>query len=350
MPHSYILTIDSGGVRGVIPALLLNALEQQTGKHPRELFSMVAGTSTGAILAALVAAGVPTRDIVNLYLNRAGEVFTQQPLRTLKRIIRGYMYETEHLYEVLRNEMGASSNLTLNEARNSYQIDLLLTAKAVADGHPWYFVPDNERNSKFTGRLKIADCATASAAAPTFFRPWKLKEAPPTPKPIGELVDGAVGVTGNPVYQAAVEAFYYNAYEPTDTTIISLGTGRWAQRTVPSWIVPWFSWLLNELLISPGEQQTELVARHFAHTPFFRLDPDLATLDSQLKTPVGLDDIRALPILARAGSAFAARVDWHAILNGTDDMFRITSQNTQPSQYSVPKTNGTANGKRMTKR
>ncbi len=65
MARKYLLSIDGGGIRGIIPALLLLKLEQTTGKPARETFSFVAGTSTGALIAAAIAAGVPASRIVN---------------------------------------------------------------------------------------------------------------------------------------------------------------------------------------------------------------------------------------------------------------------------------------------
>ena len=142
-------------------------------------------------------------------------------------------------------------------------VDLLITAKGVPSGEPWYFVKDNPNNSRCTGRLGLVDYATASAAAPTYFQPWMVDEwlVPPGCGPVGELVDGGVGVAGNPVYQACVEAFFYtdgsNVYRPGETTMVLLGTGRSiTPRRRPTWIGSWLGWVLSELLESPGEQQT----------------------------------------------------------------------------------------------
>jgi patatin-like phospholipase/acyl hydrolase len=65
-----ILSIDGGGIRGIIPASTLVALEQQLGKPVRDCFDFVAGTSTGALIAAAVAAGVPATQILNIYKQR----------------------------------------------------------------------------------------------------------------------------------------------------------------------------------------------------------------------------------------------------------------------------------------
>ncbi len=81
MPRRYLLSIDSGGIRGIIPAVALVKLEQTTGKLTRDIFSFVAGTSTGAILASAIAAGVPATKILDFYTNRTRDVFTQNPIQ-----------------------------------------------------------------------------------------------------------------------------------------------------------------------------------------------------------------------------------------------------------------------------
>src|SRR5579884_4291292 len=74
-----LLAIDGGGIRGIIPATALVKLEQTTGQLTRDIFAFVAGTSTGAIIAAGIAAGVPAQRILDLYVTRSPEVLTQRP-------------------------------------------------------------------------------------------------------------------------------------------------------------------------------------------------------------------------------------------------------------------------------
>ena len=62
-----ILSIDGGGVRGIIPAVLLAALERQTGRPARDTFDFVAGTSSGAVMTAGIAAGIPAEQMVSLF-------------------------------------------------------------------------------------------------------------------------------------------------------------------------------------------------------------------------------------------------------------------------------------------
>ena len=313
-----ILTIDGGGVRGIIPAVLLAHLERQTGRSTRETFDFVAGTSTGAVLAAGIAAAIPAERIVALYAERSREVFRSVPLLSgLRRLLSGYLYDTGTLHELIRDELGPEAReWTVNDA----PIDMLVTAKRVEDGMPWYFVRDNPANSCRAGGFRLSHVVTASAAAPTYFRPWRIV-------PIGELIDGGIGVAGNPVYQACVEAFEYtHAYEPDDTLVVSLGTGKLLRRQRPTWLWPWLGWLLAELLRSPAEQQTELVFRHWPQMPFYRLD-------LELEREIGLDAVDRIGELRAYGERLAGGVDWPAILDGRDARYRVTAATTLPREY-----------------
>ena len=313
-----ILTIDGGGVRGIMPAVLLAELERVTSKPARETFDMVAGTSSGAVLAAGIAAGIPAAEIVGIYAERARQVFRSIPLVSgIRRLVTGTLYDTGTLHELIREELGpAARDWNVNDA----PIDLLITAKRVSDGMPWYFVRDNPANSCRAGGFRLSHVVTASAAAPTYFRPWRIV-------PIGELIDGGIGVAGNPAYQACVEAFEYtDRYRAADTLLVSLGTGKFLHRERPRWLWPWVGWLLAELLRSPAEQQTELVHRHYPQVPFYRIDTELAR-------EIGLDAVDRIGALRSYGERLAAEVDWAAILEGRDERHRVTETTTLPREY-----------------
>jgi patatin-like phospholipase/acyl hydrolase len=328
MPRRYLLSIDSGGIRGIIPAIALIKLENTTGMLTRDIFSFVAGTSTGAIMAAAITAGVPAVRILDFYVNRTREIFTSSPLKWIKLNFSGSRYSVEKLHDLIAEAIDPNQPWTLNDS----PIDVLLTAKRISDGMPWYFVRDNPMNSGCTGRLGLVDCTTASAAAPTYFQPWTITESstPSQCEIVGTLVDGAVGVTGNPVYQACIEAFDYTPdYTPEETITISLGTGRFKNRKEPRWVGAWLEWVLAELLESPGEQQTEITQRHFPEMIFYRID-------TELKEKIGLDDTRRIGRLVEYGEKLAELIDWEAILAGTATRFRIGSNNTLWDQYKVP--------------
>ena len=294
-----ILSIDGGGIRGIIPASTLVALEQQLGKPVRECFDFVAGTSTGALIAAAVSAGVSATRILEIYTQRAGEIFTPpKPISDMQRLVVGYMYDPDNIRKVLVSEFGAAASWALNDS----PIRLLLTAKGI-DTRPWYFVQDNPRNSGQTGTLGLIDCAVASACAPTYFKPLTVK----IQNTETVLVDGGVGVTGNPVYQACVEAFYYDTFDPAQTRVVSLGTGYFPPgNTVPVGLVGWLQWTIDALLDAPEDQQPEIVNRHWPGI--------MQRFDWLLPNPIDMADTDSIPTLVKVGRAAAAKMDWKTIL------------------------------------
>ncbi len=310
-------------MRGLIPAVALAALERVTGRPTREHFHFVAGTSTGALIAGAVAAGIPADRVVRLYLEQAPRLFRQVPVvSALRRLVAGEMYDVARLHALIREALAeaGAADWTLNDVPG----DVLITAKGLADGHQWYFVKDRPgTNAARTGGLPLADCLTASAAAPTYFEPWAVRGL----EGAGPMVDGGIGVAGNPVYQACVEAFLYSrGYEPQGSIIVSLGTGHFFDRRRPTWLYPWLGWILAELLRSPGEQQTELVDRHFPRASFYRVDVRLAH-------DHGLDDAGSLPALREIGERLAAELDWPAILRGDDSTWSVTRGRRRPQAY-----------------
>jgi patatin-like phospholipase/acyl hydrolase len=294
-----ILSIDGGGIRGIIPACTLVALEQQVGKPVRECFDFVAGTSTGALIAAAAAAGIPATQILQIYTARSGEIFTPAKIvADARRLIDGYMYNPANIQKVLVSEFGAAANWVLNDS----PIRLLLTSKGI-DTHPWYFVQDNPKNSGVTGKLGLIDCAVASASAPTYFSPWTIH--------IGGvatvLVDGGAGVTGNPVYQACVEAFDYDTFVPAETKVVSLGTGFFPPgNAVPKGLLSWREWSVGALLDAPEDQQPEIVNRTWPGL--------MQRFDWQLPEAIDMADTGKIGDLVQIGQKAAAAMDWNMIL------------------------------------
>ena len=70
------LQIDGGGIKGIIPAIVLASIEETVGKPCHEIFDLMSGCSTGSIIAGCLAAGVPASNIRDLYLKRGAQLFT----------------------------------------------------------------------------------------------------------------------------------------------------------------------------------------------------------------------------------------------------------------------------------
>ena len=84
-----ILSISGGGIRGIIPCCCLVKLESQLGGVTRDHVDYCAGTSTGPLLTAAVAAGIPATELLKVYTDRSHEIFTPTGLNAeAKRIGR----------------------------------------------------------------------------------------------------------------------------------------------------------------------------------------------------------------------------------------------------------------------
>jgi len=311
-----ILSIDGGGVRGIIPLACLIQLEAQEGKPCKEIFNMIAGTSTGAVIAAGLAIGISARGLLALYRNLAESAFQALPFWKIAANLGNHRYSNEFISRTL-SEIGADREL------NSLPVDILITGKNTATSRTDFFVRDNPGNASLWGRLSLRDSVLASIAAPTYF--------PAHSAGLGGLqhtwVDGGVGVAGNPCYQAAVEAIHYSAgaYPPGDTRLLSFGTGSSPHPVNPkrASFLQWAEWVFIEMLEDAAEWQTFITKLEYGGTgriDFRRYNLDLApdVLDELgVKLPpgtdltrIGIDSLWAIELLVEIGRAFAQRIDF----------------------------------------
>ena len=73
-----ILALDGGGTRGIYAAQLLASIERDAGAQVRDRFDLIAGTSTGSIIAGAAAAGIPMSDVVKLFEEEAPRIFRRR--------------------------------------------------------------------------------------------------------------------------------------------------------------------------------------------------------------------------------------------------------------------------------
>ncbi|GBE11097.1 patatin-like phospholipase [bacterium BMS3Bbin12] len=230
-----ILSIDGGGIRGLIPAVLLEWLEARIGRPISETFHLIAGTSTGGILAAGLCAprgGGPrfsAADLVGFYRDDGPEIFHSglwHGVASLGGTV-DERYPADALERVLQRRFG---DLSLSQART----ELLITSYDLERRNPHFFKSWKARGERLRGQesaaqreFRLRDVARATSAAPTYFEPAWVRNA------AGErfaLVDGGV-FANNPAMcaVASARALYPKAGR---YLIVSLGTGQ-AQRPIP---------------------------------------------------------------------------------------------------------------------
>jgi patatin-like phospholipase/acyl hydrolase len=218
-----VLAIDGGGIRGIIPAIVLADLEARTGKAMVDLVDLIAGTSTGAILACALArpgadAAAPrfsAAELVQLYVEEGPHIFSRD---LLKRIRSGNglldeRYDDNGLRAALDRYLG---DTRISEART----DIFLTAYEL-EGRFAFFFRSSRARTQGDYDFTMADAAHASSAAPTYFEPIRVTDA------IGRqtytLVDGGVFAT-NPSMCALAEVSRAGVAPGIDL-LLSLGTG-----------------------------------------------------------------------------------------------------------------------------
>ena len=209
----YILSVDGGGIRGIIPAIILAEIEKRTRKRVAEIFDLMAGTSTGGIvIAGLCKKDKPqysANDLVEFYREYGPYIFKSSFFR--RSILSWFncaQYSHKNIESILEKYFGDD---TLQNTLNN----VLLTSYDIQNNCPFFFKSWKEDRNF----IKLRDVLRAATAAPTYFAPKYLK--------INQkemvLVDGGV-FANNPA--ACAYASGKRLFPNDDIIILSIGTGR----------------------------------------------------------------------------------------------------------------------------
>ena len=264
-----LLSIDGGGLCGLIPAQALMLIEQQLDQltgDPQPLcnrFDLIGGTSTGAILAAGLALGMKARELRDFYVQFGPDIF--------KKVILPerfwHKYPSDAIEKHLKDKFGEAT--TLGDAR--LRTNILLVAKNATLGNDWFFT-NNPSNKFFANNKQIPlwHMVRASSAAPTYLPPHTFDVPDATGKPqTYEFIDGGVSSYNNPSLQVFLEATVpeYGIGWPMgvdNLLLISLGTG-FCPVTVEEGkaahynLLDWAQYVLKELMNEANLQQNVLM-------------------------------------------------------------------------------------------
>ena len=252
-----ILCLDGGGIRGIMTLQLLKSLEQQAGIPCHQLFDMVSGTSTGGIIAGLIALGKTAAEIEALYLKLVDQVFEKRSW-VADRFFNPPAYTKKKYREILKQEIGATT--TIEDVCRKTQTDLLITAKDVAEGEETFFSCFQD-GDHFIGTYKdvlLRAVMEATMSAPTYFTPLE------------RFVDGGVTTYNNPALAAIMEAVQYGPkgkYLAQNLTVFSLGTGARLQFVLSDNVVNpkgsdtifWLKWIMSEAGDDASDMQNYLL-------------------------------------------------------------------------------------------
>lgn len=221
-----VLSIDGGGIRGIIPATVLAEIERRTGRPAASLFHLVAGTSTGGILAlALTMPGDDGRpawraeELIDLYEREGPTIFS----RSVWQRIRSGGGLVDEKYAIDGLERAFEKYLGRRRLREALT-DVLVTAYDIERRSP-YFFKSTKAKADPRDDFEIREAALATSAAPTYFSPVKLDRQPESA--YLPLIDGGV-YANNPAMCAFAEA--RKLHPAADVLMLSLGTGELTRR------------------------------------------------------------------------------------------------------------------------
>ena len=264
-----ILSIDGGGIRGIIPGQILIELEnklKKTDQNPdakiADYFDFIAGTSTGGILTCIYLCPendsskrprFSAKEAVDFYLERGDEIFDVSFWHKIQSGagVIDEKYSADELEEALKDYL---QELRLNQLIKP----CLITAYDIKRRRAHFFTQHNAKDKRHNFLMR--DVTRATSAAPTYFEAARIKSLSNITYP---LIDGGV-FANNPALCAYAEArkleFDESRKKPTakDMVILSLGTGKvekpYYYKEAKDWgLIEWIKPLIDIMMSGVSE-------------------------------------------------------------------------------------------------
>lgn len=280
----HVLCLDGGGVRGAFGAAFLAHVETHLGAGLIvKQFGLVCGTSTGAILALGLAAGLSAREVRDAYLEAGPEVF-RRPAKLPARMW-GPGHSNEALKRWLRQFLGER---TLGDAI----VPVAIPTYDAATATPRVWKSNHHRDLHSGGSQLMWEVAMASAAAPTYLPATSVGGS-------GAYLDGGLWAN-NPAMVGLIEAQRFFGKDAREVTLLSIGTGRrkrwWDLDEIASrGIVGWGASMLDVVLDAQSAAVHQQVRLLLGEQRYLRVDVELPE-------DIPLDDARKMKKLAHLGT------------------------------------------------
>lgn len=278
-----ILSLDGGGLRGIFSAAVLAGLEEDLGIRITDHFDLIAGTSTGGIVALALGLGMTPRQIVEFYTQLGPRVFRDRTrLRAVRRWFRA-KYDADLLHAALTKVFGER---TFGESTKR----LVITSYNLGSDDVYLFRTPHLPQLKRDWRERAVNVALATAAAPTYLPGFPLSGT--------RLVDGGVWAN-NPAMVALIEAAGPLAVPLEQIRVFSLGTTtdlpHRSRRLDRGGLLPWARDAVEVIMRAQSTSINNQV-RHLLLTAerLLRLNPTVPT------GAVALDKVDTEDLLGRA--------------------------------------------------
>lgn len=237
----FILSIDGGGLRGIIPVKILQEVEKIMGSPVHKLFNLVAGTSTGGLIACAATLGVNgapkynLEDIEKMYVEKGNEIFPRRSYLGRKLHSLQSLFEPDFSSDGIDKVL--KSYFSDDDRISSCLTPLFIPAYDLQNNRALFF-KSRQAATNTEADAKLYDVCRATSAGPTYLPAYCFKyvdAGAPHDNPDRVCIDGGVYMN-NPAVGASVEVSKYKAdkiYNRPDLSyddirILSLGTGHYA--------------------------------------------------------------------------------------------------------------------------
>lgn len=299
MASYHILSLDGGGIRGLISVIILERLEQARPGF-LERVDLFAGTSTGGLLALGLGALKSPAEMRRLYEIYGKKVFADSLIDDIHDLghLIGAEYGIEPLKERLSEQFGAMTLADLPKRVLISAFDLDCPPACVTDRRSWkakFF--HNFPGPESDGMQPVVDVGIFTAAAPTYFPVYK------------GFVDGGV-VAGNPSVCALAQALHPSTggQKLEDIRLLSIGTGfnpKYLDAPDADWGLAQWAPHLVSLMLEGGAGLADYQCRQFLGDAYLRLN-------TILPYEIDMDKVEEIPIMQQLAGQFDldAALEW----------------------------------------
>ncbi|WP_157830313.1 CBASS cGAMP-activated phospholipase [Siphonobacter sp. SORGH_AS_0500] len=248
-----ILSIDGGGIRGLIPAVVLAEVEKHlqkdnSDKRLHEHFDLICGTSTGAILGIAIALGIPEKNLVEFYKENAEMIFPKWYLKVIPRKARVFVtsiYSNKKLRRKLEEIFKAANN-DVTPTLYDLKTNVCVPSFNGNTGSINVLKTKHHKDYLRDFMLPAHEVALSSASAPIYFPPhsFSFNNEHGSGSNVN-MIDGGI-FANNPTLIGLLEATDKLGYDFGEIEILSLGTGRgkhiikshWLPKQFFYWFIP----------------------------------------------------------------------------------------------------------------
>lgn len=273
----HILALDGGGTRGIYSARLLAQAEDTYNVSIKDCFDLIAGTSTGAIIAGAAVADIPMDEIVQLFESEAPDIFRKKWYRNPLFFSK---YSNEILAEIIAHHI---PTVPLSEI----DTPLLITCSEITTSDSHIFRSNYCETENPNDEVCLRDAIVASCAAPTFFAPKNVNNH--------LLSDGGLWAN-NPSIAAYTEALTVFGKNPSQIKILSIGTGHsismYKKKRGWGFLSGWGGIKLVSFVMTLQSQASANLVSRLLTDNYLRIDPKINFWD--IDTTTQLDNLKSL--------------------------------------------------------